>query len=184
MDVDDLADKLAAPHSHLPRYRLAYAGKGAISPNKNKMIGSADVSGLTIWSPYMHDSLKGFAASLPESMMRPEDRTDSAVTGKYILQRMAVVKGLLPREIVYQPKVAAVDAPIDDWYASDLLPTLEDHWRNLPFDVDLEYARSLVKPKLSERLFRRYVMIDKVISHAASLLATYGAFAKASRDRP
>ncbi|MBT8248298.1 MAG: asparagine synthase C-terminal domain-containing protein, partial [Acidimicrobiia bacterium] len=184
VDVDDLANELAEAHSHLPRYRLAYAGKGAISPNKNKMIGSADVSGLTIWSPYMHESLKAFAASLPESMMRPEEKTDSAVTGKYILQRMAVDKGLLPRDIVYQPKVAAVDAPIDDWYASDLLPTLEDKWRSLPFDVDLEYARSLVKPKLSERLFRRYVMIDKVISHAASLLATYGAFAEASRDQP
>lgn len=183
-NVDELANRLAAPHSHLPRYRLAYAGKGAISPNKNKMIGSADLSGLTIWSPYMHESLKALAASLPETMMRPEDKTDSAVTGKYILQRMAVDKGLLPREIVYQPKVAAVDAPIDDWYASDLLPTLESNWRHLPFDVDLDYARSLVKPKLTERLFRRYVMIDKVISHAASLLATYGAFTRARRERP
>jgi len=179
-DVDEVAEELAAPHAGLPRYRLAYAGKGAVSPNKNKMIGSSDLTGLTIWSPYMHRSLKSLAAALPEGMMRPEGKTGSEVTGKYILQRMAVVKGLLPAEVVYQPKVAAVDAPVDDWYAGELLPALEEKWRSLPFDVDLDYARSLVRPKLAERLFRRYVMIDKVISHAASLLATYGAFAEAA----
>lgn len=179
-DVDSLAEKLTAPHAHLPRYRLAYAGKGAVSPNKNKMVGSSDLTGLTVWSPYMHPALQSLAAGLPESMMRPADKTGSEVTGKYILQQMAVVKELLPPEIVYQPKVAAVDAPVDDWYAGPMLPVLERKWRALPFDVDLEYARSLVKPKMAERLFRRYVMVDKVITHAASLLATYGAFAEAA----
>jgi hypothetical protein len=93
---------------------------------------------------------------------------------------MASVKGLLPDEIVYQPKVAAVDAPIDDWYADQLRPTVTELWSHLPFDVNHEYAATLIKPKQSERLFRDYVMIDKVISHAASLLATYGAFAAAA----
>ncbi len=182
-NVDAVAEDLAEPHAHLPRYRLAYAGKGAVSPNKNKMIGSSDLTGLTIWSPYLQDSVKGIAGSLPEEMMRPDEKTASSVTGKYILQRMAVEKGLLPYEIVYQKKVAAVDAPIDDWYAGELLPTLEGMWRNLPFAADCSYLMSLVRPKFAERLFRDRIMVDKVISHAASLLATYGAFAEGGHGR-
>ena len=178
--IDSLGVEIATPFAHLSSYRLAYEGKGAVSPNKNKMIGSADLSGLTIWSPYMHSSLKSFAMSLPDTLMRPDHRTSSNVTGKYILQRMAVEKGLLPDGVIFQKKVAAVDAPIDDWYANELRETLHDLWTHLPFDLDWDYADSLIEPKLAERLFREHMMVDKVITHAASLLATYGAFAAAA----
>lgn len=180
--IETLVAEVSSPHADLPRYRLAYQGKSAVSPNKNKMIGSADLSGISIWSPYMHPIVAGVAKSLPEALMRPSRRTESQVTGKYVLQRMASVKGLLPDEIIYQPKVAAVDAPIDDWYADQLRPTITELWSHLPFDVNNEYAATLIEPKWSERLFREHVMIDKVISHAASLLATYGAFTVTADD--
>ncbi|MGA9597643.1 MAG: asparagine synthase-related protein, partial [Acidimicrobiia bacterium] len=164
--IEELATEVAAPYADLPRYRLAYQGKSAVSPNKNKMIGSADVSGITVWSPYMHSAVASVAKNLPEKLMRPSEHTGSSVTGKYILQRMASAKRLLPDEIIYQPKVAAVDAPIDQWYAGPLRPTVQGLWEHLPFEVDSSYVSSLIKPKWSERFFRRYVMIDKVITHA------------------
>jgi asparagine synthetase B (glutamine-hydrolysing) len=180
-DTEALINELSAPFAGLPSLRLAYLGKAAVSPNRNKMIGSADASGITIQSPYLHAGLKNFAVRLPEELMRPKDRTRSRVTGKYVLMKMAEEKGLLPPAIIYQPKMAAVDAPIDEWYAGPMRPLLLEMMDGLPFSVDSKYANRLLDGKLSERLFKRYVMVDKVISHAASLLATYAAFTGLAR---
>ncbi|MEX2148947.1 MAG: asparagine synthase-related protein [Steroidobacteraceae bacterium] len=181
-DTEALISELSAPFAGLPPLRLAYLGKAAVSPNRNKMIGSADSSGITIQSPYLHAGLKNFAVRLPEELMRPKDRTRSRVTGKYVLMKMAEEKGLLPPSIIYQRKMAAVDAPIDEWYAGPMRPLLLDMMRGLPFSIDVSYANRLLDRKFSEQLFKRHVMVDKVISHAASLLATYAAFTGIARE--
>jgi len=179
--IDQLVAELSSPFASLPTLRLAYQGKAAVSPNRNKLIGSSDLSGLTILAPYMHAGLKKFALSLPEDLLRPSDKTRSSVTGKYILMKMAERKGLLPASVIYQPKMAAVDGPIDEWYAGPLRSTLMELMRGLPFDFDADYVDRLLDLKASETVFKRYVMTDKVISHAASLLATYAAFTGAVR---
>lgn len=181
-ETEALIRELSAPFAGLPPLRLAYLGKAAVSPNRNKMIGSADSSGITIQSPYLHAGLKNFALRLPEELMRPRDRTRSRVTGKYVLMKMAEGKGLLPPSIIYQRKMAAVDAPIDEWYAGPMRPLLLEMFNGLPFSVNTRYVNRLLDRKLSERLFKRYVMVDKVISHAASLLATYAAFTSIARE--
>lgn len=174
--LSQLVEDLSEPHRELPALRLAYQGKAAVSPNRNKLIGSSDYSGLTILSPYLHPGLKKFAVSLPEELMRPEEKTKAKATGKYILMKMAEEKGLLPSSIIYQPKVAAVDGPIDEWYEGPMRNMLLEIMHGLPFDYDEKYANHLLDQKWSEKLFKRYVMTDKVISHAASLLATYATF--------
>jgi hypothetical protein len=78
--------------------------------------------------------------------------------------------------VIHQPKMAAVDGPIDEWYAGPLRSTLMELMRGLPFEFDADYVDRLLDLKTSEALFKRYVMTDKVISHAASLLATYAGF--------
>lgn len=176
--IDDTANKIGEEFKGMHPYRMAYSGKGKVSPNKNKMLGSADKTGLLVWSPYMDSKLKHFAANLPETMMRPNETTESKITGKYILQKMSIEKNLLPEEIVYQPKVAAVDAPIDYWNSTKLFYTLYDLWNLLPFKADNLYLRSLVSTTEAEKIFRNKIMTDKVISHGANLLATLGAFAK------
>jgi hypothetical protein len=175
-NVDELVQELSAPFAALPTLRLAYQGKAAVSPNRNKLIGSSDLAGITILAPYMHAGLKKFALALPEELLRPSDRARSTVTGKYILMKMAEQKRLLPPEVIHQPKMAAVDGPIDDWYAGPLRGTLTGLMRGLPFDYDPAYVERLLDRKASEGFFKRYVMTDKVISHAASLLATYATF--------
>jgi asparagine synthetase B (glutamine-hydrolysing) len=173
---EDVGRQLSAPHRQLSGLRLAYLGKSAVSPNRNKMVGSSDLSGIALLSPYMHPGLKQLSLSLPEALCRPDQDTRAKVTGKYILMKMAEDKQLLPPEIIYQRKVAAVDGPIDSWYAGPLRPLMLKLLDGLPFEYSRPYANSLLDEKLSERLFKKYVMTDKVISHAASLAATYATF--------
>lgn len=181
--LEEIIETLAKPFAALPPLRLAYQGKAAVSPNKNKIIGSSDHNGVAILSPYMHPGLKALATRLPEHLMRPDAKTRSSVTGKYILMRMAEEKGLLPPEVIYQRKVAAVDGPIDRWYAGPMKPTLLSLLVDLPFDYRESYVDSLIRPKLAESLFKRHLMTDKVVSHAVSLLATYASFTAAARPK-
>ena len=174
--VDAIVEKLAEPYAALPSLRIAYQGKAAVSPNRNKLIGSSDKSGITIMAPYLHPGLKRFALALPEELLRPKHRTESRVTGKHVLMRMAAEKELLPPSIIFQKKVAAVDAPIDDWYDGLMREPLLSMLNGLPFSYDAGYVNRLLDKKATESLFKRYVLTDKVISHAASLLATYAAF--------
>ena len=119
--------------------RIAYLGKSAVSPNKTKIVGSSDSTGVVINSPYLHLGLKNLALNLPEQLCRPQQRNPSSVTGKYILMRMAEKKKLLPKEVIYQKKVAAVDAPIDNWYAGPLKPLLIELVKGLPFSYNERY---------------------------------------------
>jgi asparagine synthetase B (glutamine-hydrolysing) len=174
---DNIVETLAAPHEALPTLRRAFLGKAAVSPNRSKMLASADMTGIPILSPYMHPDLKKLAVSLPVDLMRPSDPARQSVTGKYILMKMAEDKGLLSADIIYQPKMAAVDAPIDDWYAGEMRGAMLRWLSDLPFEPNIAALDRLLDTKAAEKLFRKHVMTDKVISHAPSLLATYARFA-------
>lgn len=177
--VDNQVETLAAPHEELPTMRRAFLGKAAVSPNRSKMLASADLTGVPILSPYMHPDLKRLAVSLPVDLMRPGDGEEVTVTGKYILMKMAEDKGLLDPKIIYQPKMAAVDAPVDDWYAGTMRDTMKRWISDLPFEENEDYVDRLLDEKSAERLFKKHIMTDKVISHAPSLLATYSRFVAA-----
>ena len=177
--TESIAKALCKPFSEMSGLRLAYEGKAAVSPNRNKLVGSSDRAGITILSPYLHPRIKQFASSLPDALMRPSRKTKSKVTGKYILMRMAEEKKLLPSAVIHQPKMAAVDGPIDEWYQGPMRDMLLELMRGLPFSYDEDYVAGLLRTKPCERLFKRFVMTDKVITHAASLLATYATFCAA-----
>ena len=184
MSIEQLLRELSEPFRNLPTLRLAYHGKSLVSPNKNKMVGSSDQCGIAIFSPYLHPGLKAFASTLPESLCRPNEETPSSVTGKYVLMKMAEKKQLLPREVIYQRKVAGVDGPIDEWYAGPLNNTIMELLKDLPFVADQKYLRQLARQKIAEDIFKNKIMTDKVISHALSLLITYASFTRevGSRD--
>ena len=175
-EFEDIAEKLAAPHRHLSPVRLGYQGKSLVSPNKNKMVGGADQTGISVSAPYLHPTLKAFALSIPEELSRPGGDVPAKAAGKQILMKMADATGLLPPEVIYQKKVAAVDAPIDEWYEGPLRPVLDESFAGLPFDIDPAFASSLANRTLPERFFTRFIAADAVVSHAASLLATYGRY--------
>lgn len=174
--IKETAQNLARQVDASDPYRLAYLGKSLVSPNKTKIVGAADLTGVPILSPYLHPGLAGFARSLPLEDLRPSNASANA-TGKHALQLMAIRHALLPPEVVLQPKVAAVDAPVDEWYAGPMREELHEMIRRLPFDPDPDYVDTLLSTSWFERQFRDRVMVDRVITHAASILATYSTYA-------
>ena len=155
--------------------RKIYFGKSQISPNRNKLVSSMDVAGLMIESPYLHPALKAFAASLPDTALRPVG-SESVKEGKLLLMQLAESRELLPREIIFQPKFAAIKSPVDEWYAGTMRPFLLGMMRHLPFEANERYVRSLIQDLAVERFYKRYLSDDRVVGLAASLLATYASY--------
>lgn len=178
LDNEAMLDQLAAPYENASLVRKAYIGKGFISPNKTKLIGSSDSAGITISSPYLHPGLKAFAVALPDQMLRPEAGKVSMNIGKFALAKMADSKKMLPGKIIYQRKMAAIDAPIDRWFSGPLEKECMEKLKNLPFVPDPRYLESLIKLTKAEELYMDYVAIDKVISYGCALLVTYAAYAR------
>lgn len=152
--------------------RKIYLAKSFISPNRAKMVSSSDVSGLCIHSPYLHSALKSFANNLPEEVLRP-DNNALGKEGKFLLMKMAENYGLLPHEIIYQSKIAAIKSPIDDWLANDLFDFSENKLSALPFEYDSGYVKTLLRNLLPEKVYKKYFSSDDVVSLAPSLLLTY-----------
>jgi asparagine synthase (glutamine-hydrolysing) len=183
--IEQIVSDLVKQHHGMSPVRLAYEGKKEVSPNRNKLNGSADLSGLVIASPYMHHQVKAFAQSIPDELLRPEG--SKIITGKYILSKMAEAKGLLPKEVIYQPKIGAADSPIEGWYNGPLQPTIYKLLDELPFAYNKKYVESLVKETGIEKLYSRLISKDTnnmvTLSHCISLLVTYAHFTGVDRQR-
>ncbi|MGJ4786612.1 asparagine synthase-related protein [Leptospira koniambonensis] len=175
--------KLLQTGANLSIDRKAYLGKALQSPNKAKIIGTSDTNGLVIQGPYLHPILKNFAMRIPDSMLRPKGNTKNSTIGKYVLSLMAETKKYLPEEIIYQRKVAAVDAPVDTWYKKylkkDISKLILD---NCPFEVNEKYLNNLFQQKSIEEFYRNKISSDTITTHELSLLATYSSFAKFGKE--
>lgn len=174
--VEDVLEELSRGLEGMSPVRLAYHGKGAVGLNKNKLEGAADAAGTVIQTPFAHPKVVRLAKALPESLSRPEGGHPTRATGKYVLSRMAETRELLPREIIYQAKRSPVHAPVDRWYQGPLRPRLLELYGGLPFRARPSYLRHLIRPKLAESLYRRYVSLGDLALHGAALLATYAAY--------
>lgn len=182
--IEAMLARLASPHGGTSIQRLGYAAKALVSPNKAKMLAAADIAGVTVHAPYLHPGLKGFAAKIPDELLRLEDESRLRDPGKACLMRMAERHGLLPREVIHQPKLAAIDSPIDEWFAGPLRPALAEALAGLPFRPEPRLLAALVDTTAAERIYKRHVGSTRVISDAISLLATYGATCAAAAGVP
>lgn len=160
--------------------RMAYEGKNKVAPSRNKINGSADLSGLVIMSPYTHHEVKAFVKKIPDRLLRPGD--SNADIGKYILSKMAEEKNLLPKEVIYQPKMAAADAPLQKWYNTKLQKKVYSYLNELPFAWKTAYIKSLVRETSFEKVYARIMSKDTnkfiTMDHCISLLLTYSRFTK------
>lgn len=177
-DIEQLLQELAGGLESLSSVRLAYHGKSMVGLNRNKVEGCSAFSGLSLQSPFQHRRLVQFAKGLPDALLRPEKKTRSVVTGKYVLMKMAERSGLLPADVIYQKKASPVTAPVDYWYMDSLKPVLLEAAQDLPFEYDPAYVEDLLRHKLAEDMFRKHVGIGHYASHAISLLASYASFAR------
>lgn len=155
---------------------LAYEGRDHIVPNRLKINGVMDGIGLPVYTPYMHPLVRDYVRELPEELLRPGGEAKRTTLGKDILLKMADQKGLLPHEVIYQPKHAAVDGPLDYWYATDLRDQLTELIRRIAPVKDPKFLQSILDEKWVEKVYRRRFSVDSITSHAASMLATYGSY--------
>lgn len=155
---------------------LAYEGRDHIVPNRLKLSGVMDSSGLPIATPFLHPLVRDFVRSMPESLLRPSGAATRKTLGKDILLETAHEAGLLPYEVIYQPKHAAVDGPLDRWYAEELRGMLTELILRVGPVHDQRNLDALLDELPIERLYRRRFSVDSITSHAASLLASYGSY--------
>lgn len=174
-DADSIVQRLAWEHVDKPIQRLGYISKSLVSPNKAKLLAAMDVTGVNIQSPYNHPDLRKFTTTIPEAMLREEAQDSLADMGKLCLMQMAERFELLPAEVIYQPKLAAIDSPMDDWLENELAPALERALTGLPFEPNRRQIEAMKQRTWAERFYKRYIGSTRVISDAISLLATYGA---------
>jgi len=183
--IDEILTDLAEPFRGLEPARLAYSGKQLLSPNRTKLVGCTDSTGLLITAPFLHRGMADLARSIPEYLLRPDDKRKTSI-GKYVLAKMAEDYKLLPAEVIHQRKLGAADGPLVEWYAGPLRSTLLDLVKGLPFQPDARYIDSLLRPKATEKLFARAISGDTsnvvTISHGISLLATYAAYSSLIGD--
>jgi asparagine synthetase B (glutamine-hydrolysing) len=174
--IEHTLTNLARPWTNLSKYRRAYIGKGYISPNKIKLVGCADSSGVPIISPYLHAGLKNMVMQIPDELLRPKGSRQPADIGKYILSKMAEKNKMLPKEVINQKKVAAIDAPIDRWFDEELKQESIKLMKYLPFEPDGGYMKNLFGYTAAEKLYMQFIATDKVLSYGVGLLLTYAAF--------
>lgn len=177
--IEEMLRRLTRGLQDLSPDELAYRGKTGVSANKAKLGGSSDRTGTITHAPYLHPGLKCFSQRLPERLLRRDEDPETAVTGKYVLLHMAAERELLPRRVIFQEKLSAVDAPMDAWLRGPLHAVTADLLDHLPFDAEHDYVERLLTPQLADRLYARFVSTDDLTTHEASLLATYAALARA-----
>ena len=177
--VDEKLYHFSKGLSHLSYDRLAYMGKNMVSPNKAKMNGCMDNENLTVLSPYLHPELKNMGQKIPDDLLRPQglDKSQKKL-GKFILLKMIQKYNLLPDEVIYQPKISAVDAPVDDWYSHKIKNEMVEIIKGLPFKVNERYIKFLFKEHMADKLYKNYFCSDSVTSHVIALLSTYATYTK------
>lgn len=181
MDTDAILAALSLGLEQLSPLRLAYHGKSMPGLNKIKLAGISSASGLTVLSPFQHPYLVAFAQSLPEQMLRPLAAGAGTATGKRVLMRVVEKRGLLPPEVIYQPKASPVAGMADRWYMGPLKGFMLMRMESLPFVYDKPFARGLLAFKPMEELFRKRVSLGDYVLNAPAMLVTYAAFNDARR---
>lgn len=157
---------------------VAYEGRENIIPNRLKISGAMDASDVKIYSPFMHPDVRSYVRTIPEKLLRPGSEAKRDSLGKKILLDMAVEKGLLPYKVVYQPKHAAVDGPLDMWYDREIRDTLKDLISGVGDVRSESFLDDMISEKAIEIFYKKKFSVDSISGHAVSLLATYGSYFK------
>lgn len=154
--------------------KLAYLGRSNMGPNRAKLSGSMDLTGMIIHSPFMHNEIKKIVGLYPDELLRPKDSGNTMQDiGKYILIKMTKKFELLPDEIIFQKKDSPVNSPIDDWYRQDINEFVLNIIEKSPWSIDSDFVRkSMILKKTPEEIYKSKFSADKVTSHSLSLLVS------------
>lgn len=158
--------------------RLAFLGNSATGASRNKVDGAIMHSGVAQWSPYQQPALQSLAASLFKTApATPAGRTS---LGKQPLIEATLTHGLLPEEVVMQPKESPVTSPIDDWYTHELRGDVLEILGGLPFEWSSGYVDDLLASKWAEAWYRRKMALSPHALQAIGMLVSYASYARLS----
>lgn len=169
--------RLAAGLADLDPIRVAFAGNGATGASRAKVAGAVAATGVAQVSPFVDPAVKNFASRLPVEALRSAGASSRAI-GKEALVEAVLDAGLLPAEVVHQPKQSPATSPVDSWYSGELRPALFDLFEHLPFDWDRSYVDRLLSPGRVDALYRDRVTLSRHVMQAVGILATYGSFGR------
>lgn len=177
--VEETIRRISAPHAGATLQRIGYVSKGLVSPSKIKQLGITDLHGSTIHAPYMHPEIKAFLGTVPDELLRGATQSSLRDLGKGLLIEAARRHELLPEAIISQPKISAVDSPVDHWYGHQLRPAAEELLAHLPFSPPARYLEGLFRESGAERLYKEHLGSTRVASDTMSLLVTYASLCRA-----
>lgn len=178
--VASIRERLALATGLTDAARLAVNGNAMTGQSSSKVEGAVASTGLAVVSPFTHPRFRAAVAALPEAEQRPEGSL-AAAEGKPALQRATAEAGLLPDEVIYQPKQSPTEAPVDQWYAGPLRPVVDELFAGLPFTIDGGHVDEILRSKRAEDLYRSRITLSRHTYQAIGLLASYGAFTRLAR---
>jgi len=177
--VEEIRTRLASGLETMDPTRLAFAGNAATGASRVKVDSAIMRSGVAQYTPYKDPAVVEVVVNLPQSVLLPEGSTRHDLGKQYLIDAV-LAAGLLPEEVVQQPKQSPVTSPIDYWYMNDLRTDVLDQLETLPFDWDRDYVESLLRPKRAEEWYRNHIALSPHALQAVGMLVTYAAFSRLS----
>lgn len=177
--VQEIRTRLASGMESMDATRLAFLGNAATGASRVKVDSAIMRSGVAQYTPFKDPSVVRKVMSLPRSALLPEGSTRRELGKQYLIDAV-LDAGLLPEEIVLQPKQSPVTSPIDYWYMSELRPDVLEQLESLPFEWDRGYVENLLRPKRAEDWYRNRIALSPHALQAIGMLVTYAAFSRLS----
>ena len=177
--VAEIRTRLASGMEGMDPTRLAFVGYAATGASRVKVDSAIMRSGVAQFTPFKDPSVVREVTSLPQSVLLPEGSTRRDLGKQYLIDAV-LGEGLLPAEVVLQPKLSPSTSPIDYWYMDDLRSDVLETLESLPFEWDRGYVENLLRPKRAEDWYRNRIALSPHALQAVGMLVTYAAFSRLS----
>jgi len=177
--VAEVRTRLASGMEDMDPTRLAFVGNAATGASRVKVDSAIIRTGVAQYTPFKDPSVVRKVVNLPRSVLLPEGSTRRDLGKQYLIDAV-LGAGLLPEEIVLQPKQSPVTSPIDYWYMGDLRSDVLEQLESLPFEWDRGYVENLLRPKRAEDWYRNRIALSPHALQAVGMLVTYAAFSRLS----
>ena len=177
--VADIRTRLAAGMEDMDPMRLAFVGNAATSASRVKVDSAIMRTGVAQFTPFKDPAVVQEVMNLPRSALLSEGSNRSDLGKQYLIEAV-LGTGLLPEEVVLQPKQSPVTSPIDNWYMNDLRSEVLEQLESLPFEWDRAYVENLLRPKRAEDWYRNRIALSPHALQAVGMLVTYAGFSRLS----
>lgn len=175
--VNEIRTRLASGLEDTDPTRLAFLGNAATGASRIKVDGAIMQAGVGQFTPFKDPAVVNFVSSLPRSALLPDGSTRHDLGKRHLIDSV-LDSGLLPEEVVLQPKQSPVSSPIDYWYMSELRSDVLELLESLPFEWNRDYVENLLRPKSAEEWYRKRIALSPHALQAVGLLVSYASFSR------